>query len=60
VVELGSVRLAGAKPEDLVPSVVFAATSADVRDVMVDGRWIVRAREHVAVDAAALLDRVIP
>jgi formiminoglutamate deiminase len=58
VVGLGSVRLAGAKQDDLVDSVVFAATSADVLDVMVHGRWIVRGGEHASVDVVDLLDRV--
>jgi formiminoglutamate deiminase len=60
VVELGSVRLAGGRPDDLVDAVVFAATAADVRDVMVDGRWIVRGGEHASVDVAGLLERVVP
>ena len=55
VVDLGSVRLAGAEPDDLVPAVVFAGTAADVRDVMVDGRWIVRDGEHASVDVIGLL-----
>jgi formiminoglutamate deiminase len=55
VVDLGSVRLAGTPPEYLLDALVFAATAADVRDVMVDGRWVVRDRRHVALDVAALL-----
>jgi formiminoglutamate deiminase len=42
-VGLDSVRLAGTAEDDLVPALVFAAHPADVRDVMVAGRWIVRA-----------------
>jgi formiminoglutamate deiminase len=41
-VDLGSVRTAGAAPE----GALFAATSADVRDVLVAGRWVVRDRAH--------------
>jgi cytosine/adenosine deaminase-related metal-dependent hydrolase len=59
-VDLGSARLAGAGADDLVPAVVFAATAADVRDVMVDGRWIVRGGEHATVDVVGLLERVAP
>ena len=59
VVELGSVRLAGTRPDDLVPAVVFAGAAADVREVMVDGRWIVRGGEHADVDVVGLLERVI-
>jgi formiminoglutamate deiminase len=58
VVDLGSVRLAGARPDDLVDAVAFAGTAADVSDVMVDGRWIVRGGEHASVDVVGLLDRV--
>jgi formiminoglutamate deiminase len=57
--ELGSVRLAGTRVDDLVPAAVFAATAADVRDVMVDGRWIVRDGEHASVDVAGLLERAV-
>ena len=52
-VSLDSVRLAGTRPEEAVPSVVFAAAAADVRHVMVGGRWSVRDGEHVALDVAA-------
>jgi formiminoglutamate deiminase len=54
-VSLDGVRLAGTRPEEAVPSVVFAATPGDVRDVMVAGRWSVRDGEHVALDVAAEL-----
>ena len=54
-VALDSVRLAGTRPEEAVPSVVFAAAPADVSHVMVDGRWSVRDGEHVALDVAAEL-----
>jgi formiminoglutamate deiminase len=57
VVGLGSVRLAGARRDDLVDSVVFAGAAADVVDVMVDGRWIVRGGEHASVDVVGLMDR---
>jgi formiminoglutamate deiminase len=54
-VALDSVRLAGTRAEDALPSVVFAAAAADVRDVMMDGRWSVRDGEHVALDVTAEL-----
>jgi formiminoglutamate deiminase len=54
-VSLDGVRLAGARPEETIPSVVFAAAAADVRDVMVGGRWVVRDGEHVTLDVAAEL-----
>ena len=40
-------RTAGAEPGHLVEAAVFAAAAADVRDVMVGGRWVVRDGEHV-------------
>ncbi|HET6504728.1 MAG TPA: formimidoylglutamate deiminase [Amycolatopsis sp.] len=42
VVDLGSIRTAGIEPG----SAVFAATAADVTDVLVGGRWVVRDRAH--------------
>jgi formiminoglutamate deiminase len=47
---LDTVRLAGARPETLLESVVFAATGADVRDVVVGGRRVVAYGRHVLVD----------
>ena len=47
VVALDSPRTAGAEPGHLVEAAVFAAAAADVRDVMVGGRWVVRDGEHV-------------
>jgi formiminoglutamate deiminase len=46
VVALGSVRTAGIEPE----AVVFAASAADVTDVLVDGRWVVRDRAHQLIE----------
>jgi formiminoglutamate deiminase len=54
-VALDGIRLAGTRPQEAVPSAVFAAAPADVRHVMVDGRWSVRDGEHVALDVAAEL-----
>jgi len=48
--DLGSSRLAGADPEDLVASVVFAASAADVTHVVAGARPIVVDRRHVMVD----------
>jgi cytosine/adenosine deaminase-related metal-dependent hydrolase len=50
---------AGTPVADVVPSLVFAAHPADVRDVMVAGRWIVRDGLHTAIDVAAELERAI-
>jgi formiminoglutamate deiminase len=49
-VSLDSVRLAGTEPAFAAESVVFAATAADVRNVVVSGREIVRDGRHLIVD----------
>jgi formiminoglutamate deiminase len=49
-VGLDSVRLAGARQETLLESVLFAATAADVRDVVVGSRRIVAGGRHLLVD----------
>jgi formiminoglutamate deiminase len=54
-VDTGGVRLAGTPVEHLLGGVVFAATGADVRDVMVGGRWVVRGRQHLRLDVAGAL-----
>ncbi|MCM6776322.1 formimidoylglutamate deiminase [Nocardia sp. CDC159] len=52
----GSVRTAGAGG----PGILYAATAADVADVMVAGRWVVRDGVHQTVpDVARELDREI-
>ena len=48
-VALNSVRLAGTPPLD---GIVFCAGAADVRDVFVGGRRIVRDGAHVSIDVA--------
>ena len=45
-VDLGSVRTAGADPATAAASVVFGASPADVTDVIIDGRRVVRDRAH--------------
>ncbi|MEU4694261.1 formimidoylglutamate deiminase [Actinoplanes sp. NPDC023714] len=54
-VSLGSVRTAGADPAGLI----FAATAADVTDVIVDGRPIVAEGRHLSIDVPAELHRTI-
>jgi formiminoglutamate deiminase len=49
-VRLGGVRLAGAPDEDLLDALVFAGAAADVRDVIVGGRFVVRDGAHVSLD----------
>jgi formiminoglutamate deiminase len=49
-VSVDSVRLAGAEPATLLESVVFAAQSGDVRDVVVGGRHVVADGRHTMID----------
>ena len=56
-VRLDSVRLAGARREHLLESVVFGATAADVDHVVVGGQVIVRGGAHVRIDVADDLAR---
>jgi formiminoglutamate deiminase len=59
-VRLDSVRLAGTRPETLLESVVFAATAADVTDVVAGGRRIVAGGRHALIDdVAGALDEAI-
>ena len=59
-VGLDSVRLAGARPDTLLESVVFAAGAPDVREVVVGGRRVVAGGRHTAVDdVPAALDAAI-
>ncbi|WP_329262313.1 formimidoylglutamate deiminase [Actinoallomurus sp. NBC_01490] len=55
-----SVRLAGAAPDHLAESVVFAASPADVRHVVISGREVVRDGRHLLVDdvPAALTESI--
>ena len=48
----GSVRLAGITPETAAPSIVFAASAADVTNVIVGGEFVVRDGAHVRLDVA--------
>jgi formiminoglutamate deiminase len=52
-------RLAGTGRPEAIDAVVFAATSADVRSVIVSGREIVRDGAHVALDVPAELNAAI-
>lgn len=58
-VDTSSVRLAGHDDTEMVDAVVYAATSSDVRTVVVDGVEQVQAGAHRSIDAAAELDRQI-
>jgi formiminoglutamate deiminase len=54
-----SARLAGIAPETAAASIVFAATAADVSNVIVGGEFVVRDGHHVRIDVAAELRRSI-
>lgn len=54
-----SVRLAGIAPDTAAASIVFAATAADVTNVIVGGEFVVRDRAHVSMDVADELWRSI-
>ena len=46
-------NLAAIAPEDVLGTFVFCGNDNLVNDVMVGGRWVVRAKRHVAQDAIA-------
>lgn len=52
---LDSVRTAGAAPDSLLETAVFAATAADVVTVVVGGRVVVHGGSHVGFDVPAEL-----
>ncbi len=54
-VGLDGVRLAGTERETALESLVFSATAADVRRVIVGGRELVRDGIHLEIDVAAEL-----
>ena len=59
-VRLDSVRTAGGADADALGRVVFAATAADVTDVVVSGQRVVAGGEHLLLgDVGALLTRAV-
>jgi formiminoglutamate deiminase len=58
-VRLDGVRLAGVDHDDPVPMLVAAASAADVADVVVGGRHVVRDSDHERLDVAAGLRAAI-
>ena len=58
-VALDSPRLAGTPPDQVVASVVFGATAADVHHVVVGGRTVVSEGRHLLVDVPQELERSI-
>jgi formiminoglutamate deiminase len=60
VVGLDSVRLAGTPPGESLAGVIFAAAAADVREVIVAGRAVVRDGRHLQIDVPEELAAAIP
>ena len=58
-VALDGVQMAGTSPENALDAVLFAASATDVRTVLVDGREIVTAGRHTAVDVPQELDAAV-
>lgn len=58
-VRLDGVRLAGAPVADLVDTLVFAGSAADIGDVLVGGRFVVRDGAHVSLDVSGELRTAI-
>ena len=58
-VGLDSVRLAGIDDDGALAAVVFAATAADVRHLVVGGRAVVRGGVHTSINAASELRTAI-
>ena len=57
--DLTGVRLAGTPDDRLVDGLVFAGAAADVRDVVVGGRFVVRDGQHVTIDVPGELESAI-
>ena len=58
-VGLDGVRVAGTDPEHALDAVVFAASAADVRRVIVDGHEVVRDGRHVSIDVPRELHEAV-
>ena len=54
-----TVQRTGIVDEVLLCGRLDSRSAADVRDVMVGGRFIVRAGSHLALDVAAELDKAV-
>ncbi|MBS1860867.1 MAG: formimidoylglutamate deiminase [Actinobacteria bacterium] len=48
--DAGGVRLAGITPDSALGSIVFAATAADVTNVVVGGEFVVKDGKHLRID----------
>jgi formiminoglutamate deiminase len=59
VVARDGVRLGGVPSDDAIAALVFAGAAADVRHVIVDGVFVVRDGQHVTLDVARELAKVL-
>jgi len=60
IVELGKLHSAPRyhyAPDAIYSHLVYSARATDVRDVLVDGRWLMRDRRLLTVDETAVLER---
>ncbi len=60
VIELGRLHSAPRyhyAPDAIYSHLVYSTRSGDVRDVLVDGRWLMRDRRLLTIDEAAVLER---
>jgi cytosine/adenosine deaminase-related metal-dependent hydrolase len=58
-VDLRSPRTAGVAADHALAAVAYAANAADVTDVIIGGRHVVRDRRHCSIDVAGELDASI-
>jgi formiminoglutamate deiminase len=58
-VRLDSVRTSGSLPDTALDTVVFAATAADVTDVVAGGRHVVESGQHLLGDVGLLLRNAV-
>jgi formiminoglutamate deiminase len=58
-IALDGVRLAGTEPENALEALVYAASAADVRHVIVDGHELVRDGRHLSIDVGSELHEAI-
>jgi formimidoylglutamate deiminase len=49
-VDLNDISIAGHSPEDLLPIIVFSLNRSAIRDVVVNGRFILRDQQHMHQD----------
>ena len=58
-IRLDSIRLAGIDAPNILDAVIFAASGADVHNLVVGGRPVVVGGAHVSVDVVGELDSTV-